>query len=552
MATSQDGAARTIVGRRTLGDLLSHRAGVDARKTFLIFEDDSGKRSSWTYGSFNETVNKTANGLVQLGVGKGDRVNLHMTNRPEFLFFWFALARIGAVMVPTNPLSPPDELAYPVGHSEAVLTATIPELLDTVLAMRRQCPSVRQVILCASSGSPDSKGQSRPTAGPAPGMIAFEAFVDDQSPEPPDIPDIPGIRVQSLDDAAILYTSGTTSRPKGVQVTQANYVFLGEQASKNVGLRPDDRWLVTLPLFHANAQYYSVMTALTVGASVAVMARFSASRLMQQAAEHRCTVHSSLATPLRMVLAKQPQPTDGKSGLRLVILAQSLTTEQYEEWDRRYGVPMLQIYGMTETMGQPLVNPLDYRRDHLSIGLPALGYECRVVDDAGNDVPQGEAGQLLVRGIPGVTVMNGYFKDPTQTAASLRGGWLWTGDVVTVGEDGYYRFLDRAGDLIRRSGENMSTSEVEAVIKSHPAVADAAVVGVPDSMYDEAVMAFVVLSEQTTADEEEILEFCRARLSKFKVPSTVEFMDEFPRTSTGKIRKVDLRKAALAALKDGD
>jgi crotonobetaine/carnitine-CoA ligase len=521
-------AARTIVGRRTLADLLDHRAEADARKTFLIFEDADRSRSSWTYAKFNATVNKTANGLTQLGVRKGDRVNVHMTNRPEFLFFWFALARMGGVMVPTNPLSPPDELAYPVSHSEAVLTVTIPALLANVQAMRGQCPAVRQVILCGADG-------------PEPGVLTFEALTDGQSEQAPEAD------VESLDDAAILYTSGTTARPKGVQVTQANYVFLGEQVSKNVGLRPDDRWLITLPLFHGNAQYYSVMTALTVGASIAVMERFSASRLMQQAADHRATVHSSLATPLRMVMAQTPQPSDGRSGLRLVIFAQSLTPELHEEWDRRYGVPMLQIFGMTETMGQPMVNPLNYRRDPLSIGFPAVGYECRVVDDNGDDMPVGEAGQLIVRGIPGVTIMKGYYRDPSNTSLALRDGWLWTKDVVEIGEDGYFRFLDRAGDLIRRSGENVSAGEVEAVIKSHPAVADAAVVGVPDAMYDEAIKAYVILSDGASATEVEIIEHCRTRLSKFRVPGSVEFRDEFPRTSIGKTRKVELKAEALAA-----
>ena len=270
---------------------------------------------------------------------------------------------------------------------------------------------------------------------------------------------------------------------------------------------------------------------------------------MRQAAKHGCTVHSSLATPLRMVLAQQPHETDGLSGLRLVIFAQSLTPEQYEEWDRRYGVPLLQIFGMTETMGQPLVNPLNYRRDHSTIGLPAMGYECRVVDEIGRDVPSGEAGQLIVSGIPGVTIMRGYLRDPENTERTLRDGWLWTGDVVRVGEDGYFHFLDRARELIRRSGENISAGEVEAVLKSHPAVEDAAVIGLPDEMYDESVNAFVVLTEGASAPEDEIMEFCRARLSKFKVPGSIVFRDDFPRTSTGKVRKVELKEAALAALR---
>ena len=525
-------AASTIVGRRTVASTLRHRALADADRVFMVFEDDGGEVGSWTYAEFDRAANRAAHGLLALGVRRGERINLHMTNRPEFLILWMAAAKIGAVMVPTNPLAPPDELAYPLGHSGAVLTATLPGLLGAVLEARERCPSVRAVIVCGP--------------GPHPaGTVGFEEMCAGRSGEDP------GIETGSMDDLAVLYTSGTTSRPKGVLVTNANYVFLGEQISRNVGLRPDDRWLITLPLFHGNAQYYSVMTALTVGASVAVMSRFSASRLMRQAARHGCTVHSSLATPLRMVLAQAPDPSDALSGLRLVIFAQSLTPEQYDEWDARYGVPLLQIFGMTETMGQPVVNPLGYRRDHSTIGLPALGYECRVVDEGGADVPQGEPGQLIVSGIPGVTIMRGYLGDPENTARALRDGWLWTGDVVRVGEDGYFHFLDRARELIRRSGENISAGEVEAVLKSHPAVADAAVIGVPDEMYDEAVMAFVVLAGGARATGDEIREFCGARLSKFKVPGEIEFRSEFPRTSTGKVRKVELKEAALAAMRGG-
>ena len=515
----------------------------DADRVFLIFGDGLGGRRCWSYGEFSEAVGRVANGLIRLGIRRGERINLHMTNRPEFLFFWFAAARLGAVIVPTNPLSPPDELAYPLSHAEAVLSVTLPELLENVEAARRQCPALRNVIVCGEDTSECDQG-SGPRLQEAMGFSEFCGGLSG---------DLPPVDLDPVDDLAILYTSGTTSRPKGVIVTHANYVFAGEQISKNVGLSPDDRWLVTLPLFHGNAQYYSVMTAVTVGASIALMPRFSASRMMRQAAMYGCTVHSSLATPMRMVLAQEPAPDDGESGLRLVIFAQNLTPEQYEEWDRRYGVPLLQIYGMTETMGQPLVNPLNYRRDNSSIGLPAMGYECRLVDENGCEVPAGQPGQLIVSGIPAVTIMKGYFRDEENTDGALRDGWLWTGDIATVGEDGYFRFIDRAKELIRRSGENISAGEVEAVLKSHPAVEDAAVVGIPDRIYDEAVRAFVVLSEGADASAGDILDFCRARLSRFKVPGDVDFMEDFPRTSTGKVRKVELREAAVAALRgDGN
>ena len=349
------------------------------------------------------------------------------------------------------------------------------------------------------------------------------------------------------DDAAILYTSGTTNLPKGVLVTHANYIYAGEVVSRIIRLSPDDRHLVTLPLFHGNAQYYSFMSTLNVGASAALMARFSASRLMKQAIRHECTVASLFAAPMRMMLAQPPDPADGLSRLRLAIFAQNVTEVQLGQWQERFGVPLLQIYGMTETMGTPLANPLDYTRDNMTMGMVTLGYECKVVDAQGNDVPDGVPGQLLVGGVPGWTIMKGYLKNPEATAETIQDGWLRTGDVVERNEEGYFRFVDRAKDMIKRSGENVAAGEVEAVIKRHPRVADAAVIGVPDPIRDEAIKAFVILNEGETATEEEIVEFCKRSLSKFRVPEFVEFRNEFPRTSIGKVQKNILRQEDVAA-----
>ena len=512
-----------IVGRRNLRVVLEQKAEAHPDKVFLIFEDHQGDTSSYTYSQFDQMVNRTANGLLQLGVKKGDKVNLHLTNCPEFLFTWFAAAKIGAVMVATNPLSPPDELSYPVHHSESVVSVTQPDLLPTVEAIREACPNMRQVVLTGSDEAPSP-------------IITFSDMTARESDE------LKPVSLEPEDVAAILYTSGTTSRPKGVLVTHANYVYLSEVISKLMRLGPEDRQFVTLPLFHANAQYYSFMTAMNVGASVALMPRFSASRFMKQAIRHQCTVTSLFAAPIRMVLAQPVDPADRNNKLRLTIFAQSVTAAQLDEWGERFGANLLQIYGMTETMGQPLVNPLDYTRDNMSIGMVTLGYECRVVDDDGNDVPQGVPGQLLVHGVPGWTIMKGYFKDPEATASAVRDGWLWTGDVVEQGEDGYFRFVDRAKDMIKRAGENVAAGEVEAVIKQHPAVADAAVIGVPDAMRDESIKAFVILRDGKTARGEEIIEFCAERLSKFRVPEFVEFRDDFPRTSVGKTQKHLLRQ----------
>ncbi|MBM3943996.1 MAG: AMP-binding protein [SAR202 cluster bacterium] len=515
----------TIVGKRNLKTVLEQKARDIPDKTFVVFEDVDERARSWTYSEFDRTVNRIANGLRKLGVKRGERVNVHLSNSPEFLFFWFAIAKLGAVMVPTNPLSPPDELAYPVHHSEAVLTVTQPDLLGNVRAIRPKCPAVRSVVLCGESGDKD--------------VVTFTKLVAGQPDAPPDV------RIDPLDDASILYTSGTTSRPKGVQVTHANYVFLSEIVSKTTGLTPDDRHLITMPLFHGNAQYYSVMTTLNVGASMAVMARFSASRFTKQAAVHQTTIASMMGTTVRMVLAQPPGGWDRRHRMRLVFFAMSITPDQLAEWERRFGIPLLQLYGMTETMGQPLANPLGYARDNMTIGFPTAAYEVRVVDDDGSDVKEGTPGQLIVRGIPGVTIMKGYFKDPERTAQALRDCWLWTGDAVRVDERGMFWFVDRAKDLIKRSGENVSAGEVEAVIKQHEGVSDAAVIGVPDEMRDEAIVAFVIPKNGAKLSTGEIIEFCKARLSKFRVPEVVEVRDSFPMTSTSKVQKHVLKTEYL-------
>ena len=511
------------VGKRNLRTLLEQKVNTNPHKTFMVFEESDEITRLYSYSQFNAMVNKTANALLSLGIGKGDKINLHLTNCPEFLFLWFATAKIGAVMMPTNPLSPPDELRYPVDHSESVITVTQPDLLHNIEAILPLCPNIRNVVLTRTNESKDD-------------VILFNELVDSQSEELADID------LNPLDDAAIMYTSGTTSLPKGVMVTHANFVFLGEVLSKNMRMSPDDRYLVTLPLYHANAMYYMVTSSLMVGASIALMPRFSATRFMKQAIRYECTLTSLFAAPMRMILAQPIDKHERQNSFRLVIFAQNVTGSQMNAWEDRFGDSLMQIYGMTETMGQPLTNPVDYTRDNMTMGFPTLPYECKIVDSQGNEVTEGEAGELLVRGIPGWTIMKGYFKDPDATARTIKDDWLWTGDIVEIDDAGYFRFVDRSKDMIKRSGENIAASEVEDVIKGHPKVADVAVIGVPDEIRDESIKAFVILNAGKSSTADELIDHCRSKLSKFRVPEEIEFCDEFPRTSVGKIQKHILRQ----------
>ena len=505
-----------------LRGVLEERAAAAPHRLFVRFDDGEGGVRDYTYRQFDTEVDRTANALLRLGVSKGDSLNLHLYNGPELLLGWFAAAKIGAVIVPTNPASPPDELEHPVGQAGCVASITQPDLLPVVQAVRERRPRLGDVVVT---------GEAAPPAA----VISFDRLVADQpdglaSPAP-----------DPSDDLAIMYTSGTTSRPKGAVLTHANYVFKGEVVARALGMSPDDRSLIAMPLIHANAQYH-LLAALAAGASAVVTRRFSASRFMAQARRHGCTVATLFATPIRMILAQRPEPGERCNDLRLVAFAQSLTKEEMDEWHGRFGAPLLQIYGMTETMGMLAANPLEGARDNTTVGRPVAGHRLSIVDDEGRDLPAGTPGNLVVHGEPGRDYMKCYYKDPEATGEVIRDGRLWTGDLLEATGDGFLRFVDRAKDMIKRGGENVAPAEIEAVIALHPSVADVAVLGVPDPLWGEAIKAVVVLEEGRSASAGEIVDFCAARLAKFRVPGQVEFRESLPRTIVGKVQRYRLRR----------
>lgn len=514
-----------IIGRRTIGSVLAHHASVAPDRPFLIFEDAAGTVTTWRYAAFDGLVNQTAQALAGLGIGHGDTFTLHLPNCPEFIALWFAAARLGAIMTPTNVALTADELAYIVDHSESRLMITDAERLPVAAAVRARVPAIRHLLVTGDA--------------PAGGAVPLGPLIAAAPAAPP------ATTASSDDVAALLYTSGTTANPKGCLVTQAAYLYAGECMAKGTRGGPTDRHLVVLPLFHAGAQTHSVMPALVSGAGVALMHRFSASRFFAQAVRHGCTLADLFAAPIRMILRQPAGDADRQTPLRLLTFAQNITPAEVEAWRARCGVPLMQLWGMTETVGLPLMNPLDDARDPMTLGLPVLGYQVRVVDeDSGAEVGPGGQGQLLVAGVPGRTLMRGYFKDPDATARTLRDGWLHTGDVVAVGADGQLSFVDRAKDLIKRSGVNIAASEVEAALKAHPAIFDAAVVGIPDPIRDEAIVAFVIARDGHAVTPPELTDWCATRLATYKLPERIEIVAEFPRTPVGKIQKHLLRARA--------
>lgn len=505
---------------RTLHALLRDGALRTPAQPLLVFEDERGSVGTWSWAEVEERSRRLAGLLRGHGISHGDRVHIHLANRPEFLLVWFAAAYLGASIVPTNVAASPHELAYILEHAEAGASVTD--------------GSGRALV-----------ARGRELAGPGAGGPLLDCDRGELDAGPEHELD-PGEAVGAAgDELAVMYTSGTTAQPKGVLVTQANYVYAGEVVAAALRLTAHDRFLTVLPLFHANAQNYSTMGTLVGGGTLVLMSRFSASRILVQAVRHRATVASLFAAPMRMMLAQPPAPAWRAHGLRAVIFAQNLTAEEYARWDAEIGAPLLQIYGMTETVGPPLMNPLHGVRHPDSVGRPSLGYACRVVRADGTDAAVDEPGELLVAGVPGVSLMAGYLHNPEATAEALHDGWLHTGDVVSADRDGFVRFVDRRKDMIKRAGENVAAGEVEAVLLAHPAVRDAAVVGVPDPVRDERIIGFVVLAAGGAVAPEELIGWCAERLAAFRVPSAVELTDRLPRTAVGKIQKHLLRDAFL-------
>jgi len=512
-------------GHRTLASLWRSRVALSGEQPFLIFDDLDGASRQYTYAEFDRLIESTAGVLHGLGIGHGDRINLHLDNSVAFLALWLAAARLGAVIMPTNTAATADELEYLVGHSESRIIFTQAAYLAVAEEVAGRCACAEGIVLCdANEAGHDSLEMLMANAGP-----------------------VPSVEVSPTDDAAILYTSGTTARPKGVQVTHANYIYAGETVAKAVRLAPDDRHLTMLPLFHGNAQYYSTMSTLVTGASMVLCPRFSASGYFETAIRHDCTVGSLFAAPIRMILAQPRDASHARSRLRVVIYAQRITPEQESEWQERFAAPLLQIWGMTETMGPPLMNPIDDERRNQSCGLPAMGYEVGLMDEAGELIEDNEVtGEIVVRGLPAWSLMKGYYKNPEATRETLRDGWLHSGDNARRDADGFFHFVDRAKDMIKRAGENVAASEVESVVMQHPAVFECAVIGVPDEIRDEKIKAVVVLKSGERVEAATLQAWCAERLAKFRVPELFELRDSLPRTSVGKIQKHVLRRESQA------
>jgi crotonobetaine/carnitine-CoA ligase len=503
--------------------LLDHWARVKPDHPLLIWEPRGGAPQRWTYREFNERVASVAAGLHARGVGKGDKVLVHADNCPEMVFSWYACARLGAVGVTTNTRSVGAEIRYFAEHTGCVGAVTQPRYAALVA---ENAPGLGWIVVTDDdSGEPPERehGLERFAS-----LLGDPASVPERDPEP-------------MLPAGILFTSGTTSRPKAVVQTHANALWAGRVGPRNIDMRGDDTYLIYLPFFHTNAQSWSLWTTLGVGGTVVLQPRFSASRFWEVVVAHQVT-HISLIPFVFKAIAAQPVPDH-----RLKVGVFGLVMPELEAWLK---LRVVSAFGMTETVTHAIVTDLWQTHPNLSMGRPAPGYECAIVDpDSGALCDEGEIGELWIRGTRGIQMFLEYHDDKEAMEKSFTpDGWFKTGDRVRLGEAGNLYYCDRDKDALKVGGENVSAREVEDACRQAGGVGDVAVVARSHEMLDMVPVAFVIRGlgapESDDALAAQIIEHCQANLAPFKVPRAVYVVDEFPRATLDKVAKNELREMA--------
>jgi crotonobetaine/carnitine-CoA ligase len=512
IATGQTTAALWAVACRLFGD-----------RSFLVHLGAAGRRTEFSYAAFAALIHRAAHAFRSVGIGRGDPVVLQLRNRPEMLSTLFGLAEIGAIAVPLSLDATPAELRQTYQACNARWAVVEEGRLDDHLRLRPDAGGL--LVVAESPATVIPAGTSD--------VHCYATLCAAQPGEP--VSDAP---VTSDTVAELLYTSGTTAAPKGVMITHANLVFSGHYGVWQTSLRSDDRVFTTMPACHSNFQLAALTPVLVAGATLVMAERYSAHRFWGQVREERATIVQLIAMMARTLLLQPPSGDDGRHELRDALYFMPLSDTEKAGFERRFRVRLLNSYGSTESIGWAVTDPPQGERRWPSVGRAGLGYEVGIFDCQGRELSPGQVGEFRIKGVPGRSLMLGYHDDPQSTAAALSpDGWLRTHDEGYVDADGWFYFVDRSVNVIKRAGENVSTTEVECTLTSHPLVAEAAVVGVPDPVRDKAVKAFVRLQPGAQLSASDVVEHCRGLLAAYKVPQYVEFVDDFPRTSSMKIEK---------------
>jgi len=489
-----------------------------------IIDPDHDKRE--TFKELNDRVNSLANALVGLGVVKGDRVCVLASSIPQYLEI-ACTAKAGLACVPLNYRLKGEEMAYIINDSGASTIFVEEPYLEVIRSMRHLIPNVKHYI-CIDA-SPDD-------------MLSYEELVSSNSS------DDPCVDVFEDDLLGIIYTSGTTGLPKGVikkHKDTLRYLRLLRATSASAA---DDRCLSMWPLFHAGL-FHSNFGILMWGNTQVLMRMYDPERAMQLIEKEKITWIAGVPTMIIRIMEHPNRTKYDLSTLLLVVYTGSpMPVEAIKKAMDVFGPILYQAFGMTEGTGETILSVDDHRKalsepgkEYIlsSVGKPLPGCEMRLVDDDDNDVPPGEPGEIVFRSD---CLIEGYWNEPEETAELLRNGWMHTGDIGRLDEEGYLYIVDRKKDIIVSGGENISSKEIEEVVYAHPTVLECAVIGVPSDKWGEEVKAVVVLKRGMTATPEEIVDFCGERLGGFKKPKSVEIWDELPKNPGGKILKREMRE----------
>jgi len=479
------------------------------------------------YGELCDLVNRLSNGLKRLGVTRQSKVSLYLPNVSEFVIGYYALHQLGAVVVPINVLLRAEEINYIARHSDSRLIITNSAHYPEVKKGIEGVGGLRGVIVSGLE---------------AEGVINFEKLLAESDNLP--------VEEEIKDDhpAVIIYTSGTTGRPKGATLTQNN---IGSNVVAYNGViqgRPGDRLIAVLPLAHSFGQTCVMNTCLYNGGALIVHQKFDPAEILRSIQDNRATVFAGVPTMYTYLINHPDALKYDTSSLRLCVSGGApIPVEVLTRFESMFKRIVIEGYGLSETSPVCAFNTIEGPRKPASTGLPIDGVEIKIFDDQDRELPAGGVGEIVVRG---PNVMQGYYRDPGATDLSMRGGWFHTGDMAFKDEEGHIFIVDRKKDMILKSGYNVYPREVEEVFYSYPKVAEAAVIGVADELKGEEVKAFVVLKEGETASDEEIREYCRAKIAPYKTPRYIEFVEALPKGSTGKILRRQLRDIELSKNND--
>lgn len=481
-------------------------------KTAIIFGD-----ISYTYAQLDEKVNQLASGIEQMGIKKGDRLALFMPNIPEFVMIYFAAHKLGAIVVALNVLLVKNEVQYILGDCGARIIFAGKDQAEQI--PMDEVKSLEQLILVEGDEN-DERHLSR---------------IFDKS--------VHTFKAQNMaadDPAAILYTSGTTGFPKGATLTHSNVLANITATIYHTDIKEKDILHLFLPLFHCFGQNFIMNSSIKKGATLVMHERFEPEPVVEAIKKHKVTMFFAVPTIYLYLLNMKDEDLDLSSIRYFFTAAAAMPNEVASRWQAKYNMPIHDGYGLTECSPFACYNH-DFKHKPGSIGHPVVNCEMKIVDDIGNPVEPGEWGEIYIKG---PSVMKNYWNKPEDTAKTIIDGWLLTGDVGTQDEDGDYFIVDRVKDMINSAGNNIYPTEIENHLYGHPSIREVAVFGMHDDVKGESVKAAIVLQPGATVEPEEIMAFCRTKMAKYKIPKQIQFVNELPKSATGKILKRVLRENA--------